>query len=321
MTTMKGKALAGAPSDDAHAKVRRCCLFRKRGSEAETRRSKGRDAKAEPDHVRSTLWSARRHTRGGAHVAWSMWQGACGGVCVAGSTSGVGNGKNKKFNKKSVPKDKTPSGPDRQPIEYLPSNRCLRSCVPGHMMSVFSTSKVNKEPCWKDQISKGNIGQEPPQKVINPRSQVILGANPSVSHLNQKGPQLPLHSDFSLLATHFRRNRPPEDLLCRCMVESSSPTNFVGHSGVRIVVVGDVDIGKSSLIIDATSESISENVPSVLPHTRPPADYYPDRVPLAIIDTSSSPTSKATLVAECQSADVVVLTYCVCESFHLNRRI
>ncbi|KAK8949923.1 Rac-like GTP-binding protein 1 [Platanthera guangdongensis] len=103
------------------------------------------------------------------------------------------------------------------------------------------------------------------------------------------------------------------------MAASSSPTNFVGRSGVRIVVVGDVGTGKSSLIVAAATESFPENVPSVLPPTRPPADYYPDRVPLTIIDTSSSPASKATLVAECQSADVVVLTYACDRPASLDR--
>ncbi|KAK8961601.1 hypothetical protein KSP40_PGU019415 [Platanthera guangdongensis] len=101
------------------------------------------------------------------------------------------------------------------------------------------------------------------------------------------GPQPPLHSNFSPLDAHFRRNRPLEDLLRRRMAASSSPTNFVGLSGVRIVVVGDVGTGKSSLIVAAATESFPENVPSVLPPTRPPVDYYPDRVPLTIIDTSS----------------------------------
>ncbi|KAK8961915.1 hypothetical protein KSP40_PGU006280 [Platanthera guangdongensis] len=55
------------------------------------------------------------------------------------------------------------------------------------------------------------------------------------------------------------------------MASSSSPTNFVGLSGVRIMVVGDVGIGKSSLIVAAATESFPENVPSVLP---PPAPLW-----------------------------------------------
>ncbi|KAK8960781.1 hypothetical protein KSP40_PGU000240 [Platanthera guangdongensis] len=124
------------------------------------------------------------------------------------------------------------------------------------------------------------------------------------------------------------------------MAASSSPTDFVTLLGVRIVVVGDVGTGKLSLIIAATTELFLENVPSVLPPSRLPADYYPDRIPLTIIDTSSryilspsfrfyvvflkipalcSPASKVTLVAECQSADVVVLTYACDRPSSLDR--
>ncbi|KAK8963693.1 hypothetical protein KSP40_PGU000728 [Platanthera guangdongensis] len=97
-----------------------------------------------------------------------------------------------------------------------------------------------------------------------------LMVNPVSGRLIIHGPQSPLHSDFSPLATHFRRNCPLEYLLCRRIAASSSPTNFVGRSGVRIVVVGDVGTRKSSLIIAAATESFPENVPSILPPTRPP---------------------------------------------------
>lgn len=56
---------------------------------------------------------------------------------------------------------------------------------------------------------------------------------------------------------------------------------------VRVVVAGDRGTGKSSLIAAAASESFQENVPSVLPPTRLPADFFPDHVPVTLIDTSS----------------------------------
>ncbi|KAL6644019.1 hypothetical protein ACP70R_018785 [Stipagrostis hirtigluma subsp. patula] len=43
-----------------------------------------------------------------------------------------------------------------------------------------------------------------------------------------------------------------------------------------------------------------------MPLTRLPADYFPDRVPITIIDTSSSPEQKPKLIPECQAADAVV---------------
>ncbi|PKA50458.1 Rac-like GTP-binding protein ARAC3 [Apostasia shenzhenica] len=103
------------------------------------------------------------------------------------------------------------------------------------------------------------------------------------------------------------------------MAVSSSAASFGGRTGVRVVVVGDQGTGKSSLIIAVATESFPENVPNVLPPTRLPADYYPDRVPLTIIDTSSSPASKTTFVAECQVADTIVLTYACDKPATLDR--
>ncbi|KAM0947780.1 putative small GTPase, EF-hand domain, EF-hand domain pair, EF hand associated, type-1, MIRO [Dioscorea sansibarensis] len=93
------------------------------------------------------------------------------------------------------------------------------------------------------------------------------------------------------------------------MAASGNPTASVGRNNVRIVVVGDQGTGKSSLIVSIATESFPENVPRVMPPTRLPADIYPDRVPITIIDTSASHDNKAKLIAECQLADAIILTY------------
>lgn len=59
------------------------------------------------------------------------------------------------------------------------------------------------------------------------------------------------------------------------------------RTNVRVVVIGDRATGKSSLITAAASETFPEDVPPVLPPTRLPADFYPDGIPVTIIDTSS----------------------------------
>ncbi|EPS60166.1 hypothetical protein M569_14639, partial [Genlisea aurea] len=61
----------------------------------------------------------------------------------------------------------------------------------------------------------------------------------------------------------------------------------ITRASVRIVVIGDRGTGKSSLIAAAAAESFRKDVPPVLPPTRLPADYYPDNIPIVIIDTSS----------------------------------
>jgi GTPase SAR1 family protein len=59
------------------------------------------------------------------------------------------------------------------------------------------------------------------------------------------------------------------------------------RSRCQVVVIGDQGTGKSSLIVAVATESFPEKVPPVLPPTRLPHDFYPDRVPLTIVDTSS----------------------------------
>ncbi|GER41413.1 mitochondrial Rho GTPase [Striga asiatica] len=90
-------------------------------------------------------------------------------------------------------------------------------------------------------------------------------------------------------------------------------------ASVRIVVAGDAKTGKSSLIVTAAMESFPSNVPPVLPPTRLPNDLYPDRVPVIIMDTSSSPENRGRLVEELIRADAVVLTYACDRPETLNR--
>ncbi|GAB2296859.1 Mitochondrial Rho GTPase 1 [Dionaea muscipula] len=92
-----------------------------------------------------------------------------------------------------------------------------------------------------------------------------------------------------------------------------------GKSSVRIVVAGDRGTGKSSLIVTAVSEAFPTNVPPVLPPSRLPVDIYPDRVPITIIDTSSSIENRNKLVEELRRADAVVLTYACNQPETLDR--
>ncbi|XP_076911550.1 mitochondrial Rho GTPase 1-like [Bidens hawaiensis] len=91
------------------------------------------------------------------------------------------------------------------------------------------------------------------------------------------------------------------------------------RSGVRIVVAGDGGTGKSSLIITAATESFPTKLPPVLPPTRLPDDIFPDRVPVTIIDTSSSLEERGKLEDELKRADAVVLTYACDQPSTLDR--
>eukprot|EP00268_Persea_americana_P056886 TRINITY_DN676_c0_g1_i2.p1 TRINITY_DN676_c0_g1~~TRINITY_DN676_c0_g1_i2.p1 ORF type:complete len:751 (-),score=142.06 TRINITY_DN676_c0_g1_i2:510-2441(-) len=99
----------------------------------------------------------------------------------------------------------------------------------------------------------------------------------------------------------------------------AAAASYGGRTSVRVVVAGDPRTGKSSLIATVAAESFPSNVPAVLPPTRLPSDFYPDRVPITIIDTSASLDYRSRLATELKLADVVVLTYACDHPMTLDR--
>ncbi|KAM7478030.1 hypothetical protein LguiA_026243 [Lonicera macranthoides] len=89
--------------------------------------------------------------------------------------------------------------------------------------------------------------------------------------------------------------------------------------GVRIVVAGDRGTGKTSLIVTAAVDKFPTNAPPLMPPTKLPLDTFADRVPITIIDTSSSLERRGELAEELQRADVVVLTYACNQPSTLDR--
>eukprot|EP00742_Colponemidia_sp_Colp-10_P006117 GILJ01006545.1.p1 GENE.GILJ01006545.1~~GILJ01006545.1.p1 ORF type:complete len:664 (+),score=78.57 GILJ01006545.1:33-1994(+) len=83
------------------------------------------------------------------------------------------------------------------------------------------------------------------------------------------------------------------------------------RSSVRILVVGDEQVGKTSLISTVVSEIFPEKVPAVQHPVVIPAELNSDRIYLTIVDSSSRPEDKSKTVDELRLADVVVLVYAV----------
>ncbi|KAL3517568.1 hypothetical protein ACH5RR_020157 [Cinchona calisaya] len=96
-------------------------------------------------------------------------------------------------------------------------------------------------------------------------------------------------------------------------------TSAARRTTIRVVVVGDRATGKSSLIASAAAERFPVEVQPVLPPTRLPADFYPDNVPLTLVDTSSSLENRGKLAEELKRADAVVLTYACDQPTTLKR--
>jgi len=80
---------------------------------------------------------------------------------------------------------------------------------------------------------------------------------------------------------------------------------------VRLVVVGDDGVGKSSLITAVATENAPDRVPPVLPQTILAADQLPDKVPLLMYDTGNGESDRAKMELEIKRADVIVLCYAV----------
>lgn len=62
---------------------------------------------------------------------------------------------------------------------------------------------------------------------------------------------------------------------------------IVPRRSVRILLVGDQGVGKTSLILSLVSEEYAEEVPSKAEEITIPADVTPEQVPTHIVDYSS----------------------------------
>jgi len=78
---------------------------------------------------------------------------------------------------------------------------------------------------------------------------------------------------------------------------------------VKVAVVGDSGVGKTSLVIALTNESFPDMCPPVVPPASLPAEMTPENVPFHAIDTSSRPEDRAVLEQTCITADVILLLF------------
>eukprot|EP00111_Clytia_hemisphaerica_P015476 TCONS_00045704-protein len=79
--------------------------------------------------------------------------------------------------------------------------------------------------------------------------------------------------------------------------------------GVRILLVGDDGVGKTSLILSLVTEEFPDEVPSRAEEITIPADVTPEKVPTHIVDFSSAEQTEDELRFELEQADVVCVVY------------
>uniref|UniRef100_A0A182T799 Miro domain-containing protein n=1 Tax=Anopheles maculatus TaxID=74869 RepID=A0A182T799_9DIPT len=80
---------------------------------------------------------------------------------------------------------------------------------------------------------------------------------------------------------------------------------------VRILLVGDQGVGKTSLILSLVSEEFPEDVPLKAEEITIPADVTPEQVPTNIVDYSAAEQTDEALAEEIRKAHVVCIVYSV----------
>ncbi|OWF40098.1 Mitochondrial Rho GTPase 1 [Mizuhopecten yessoensis] len=88
---------------------------------------------------------------------------------------------------------------------------------------------------------------------------------------------------------------------------------------VRILLVGDPGVGKTSLILSLVSEEFPEEVPSKAEEITIPADVTPEKVPTHIVDYSSQEQDEDRLQEELAKANVVCIVYSVDDEDSIER--
>lgn len=84
-----------------------------------------------------------------------------------------------------------------------------------------------------------------------------------------------------------------------------------GKRDVRILLVGEAGVGKTSLILSLVSEQFPEDVPPRAEEITIPADVTPEKVPTRIVDFSTQEQSHENLAEEIGKANVVCIVYAV----------
>ncbi|KAI9207509.1 P-loop containing nucleoside triphosphate hydrolase protein [Polychytrium aggregatum] len=88
---------------------------------------------------------------------------------------------------------------------------------------------------------------------------------------------------------------------------------------VRILLVGDDQVGKSTLITSLIKETFVPNIQHVVPEVTIPPEWSRDKVTTRIVDSSSRADNREQLEAEIRKADVICIVYAINRSETFTR--
>ncbi|KAM6155589.1 mitochondrial Rho GTPase 2 [Rhynchocyon petersi] len=88
---------------------------------------------------------------------------------------------------------------------------------------------------------------------------------------------------------------------------------------VRILLLGEAQVGKTSLILSLVGEEFPEEVPPRAEEITIPADVTPEKVPTHIVDYSETEQTEEELQDELHKADVVCVVYDVSEEATIEK--
>ncbi|KAL0084779.1 EF hand associated-domain-containing protein [Phycomyces blakesleeanus] len=88
---------------------------------------------------------------------------------------------------------------------------------------------------------------------------------------------------------------------------------------VRILLVGDEGVGKSTLITSLIKETFIPNVQHVVPEVTIPPEVTPENVTMHIMDSSARPEDREQLEAEIRKAHVICIVYAIDDPNTFNR--
>jgi len=88
---------------------------------------------------------------------------------------------------------------------------------------------------------------------------------------------------------------------------------------VRILLVGDDKVGKSSIVTSLIKDSFIPNVQHVIPEVTIPPEVTPENIVTYIVDSSAHPENREQLNSEIRKADVICIVYAVNDKETFNR--